>query len=143
MIGNGVGLPPGTNRSYVSVYSPFQVWRRRASAASRPACRPSSSWGATSTRPFVDIPPGGIGQIELDLEGTIEGRRYGLDMPVQPFASTDQVEVKVEVAGVDDVVSREATVDGQRRHVGHHARSRPVAVGDGARRLTATTDAVP
>jgi hypothetical protein len=61
---------------------------------------------------FVDIPPGQSVEIALDLSGTVEGRTYSLDLPVQPFATTDQAEVSVEVAGVDEVRSPGATVDG-------------------------------
>jgi hypothetical protein len=61
---------------------------------------------------FVDIPPGGTVEIELDLSGTIEGRRYQLDVPVQPFATVDTLDVALEVVGVTPVVSGEATVAG-------------------------------
>ncbi len=111
VIGNGVGLPRGTNRSFVSIYSPFQVSEARLGGQPI-GVQAELELGRNVYSTFVDIPPGGSVEIALDLEGTIEGRRYELAMPVQPFASTDQVEVAVEVVGVDDVVSREATVDG-------------------------------
>jgi Protein of unknown function (DUF4012) len=113
VIGNGIGLPFGTNRSFVSIYSPFSLSAARVGG--QPAALQSEvelERNVYST--FVDIPPGGTVDIELDLTGTIEGRRYRLDLPVQPFATTDQVEVSVEVAGGGDgtIVSPDATVEG-------------------------------
>ena len=70
---------------------------------------------------FVDIPPGGTVDLEVDLSGAIEGRRYVLDLPVQPFAKPDEASVHVEVAGAS-AVSREADGRRQRGHVERHAR---------------------
>ena len=61
---------------------------------------------------FVDIPHGGSVQIELDLVGTITGRRYRLDLPAQPFVDPDDVAVAVTVEGGATAASREAQVDG-------------------------------
>ena len=77
---------------------------------------------------FVDIPPGGTVDIEVDLSGSIEGRRYVLDLPAQPFAKPDEASVHVEVAGAS-AVSREADVDGNvATWSGTLDRSRRVAV---------------
>jgi hypothetical protein len=61
---------------------------------------------------FVDIPPGGTVDIELDLTGTVEGRRYQLELPVQPFVVPDEIAVDVEVVGGTPVAGGEATVEG-------------------------------
>jgi hypothetical protein len=111
VIGNGVGLPRGTNRSFVSIYSPFQLEAARVGGGPA-ALQAEIEAGRNVYSTFVDIPPGGTVEIELDLSGTIEGRRYQLDVPVQPFATADTIDVAVEVVGATPVVSGEATVRG-------------------------------
>ncbi|HEY3000455.1 MAG TPA: DUF4012 domain-containing protein [Acidimicrobiales bacterium] len=99
VIGNAVGLPVGSNRSFVSVYSLFDL------DAARMGGQPASMQSETELdrhvySTFVDIPPGGTADIELDLSGTLErSHTYRLDIPAQPFASPDQVAVNVTVAG--------------------------------------------
>jgi len=111
VIGNAIGLPRGTNRSYVSIYSPFTLAESRVGGQPAPL-QAETELGRNVYSTFVDIPPGGTVEIELDLTGTVEGRRYELDLPVQPFATADEIAVRVEVAGGGPVTSREATVEG-------------------------------
>jgi Protein of unknown function (DUF4012) len=112
VIGNAVGLPRGTNRSFVSLYSPFDLTEARVGG--RPAeLQAEVELGRNVYSAFVDIPPGESVVIELDLAGSIEGRRYELDLPVQPFATPDDIAVTVEVAGDGPVASRQATVEGR------------------------------
>lgn len=100
--GNAVGLPPGTNRSYVSMYSPFQLDQARIGGKQQAVqSETEMGWHVYST--FVDIPAGRSVVIELDLSGTRQGRRYHLDLPVQPFATADKIEVHVTVAGARSV----------------------------------------
>lgn len=111
VIGNAVGLPTGTNRSFVSIYSPFDL------EASRVGGQPVSlqsevELGRNVYSTFVDIPPGGTVDIELDLTGTVEGRRYQLDLPVQAFATVDEISVNVEVPGGVPIASRDAAIEG-------------------------------
>ena len=110
VLGNAVGLPRGTNRSFVSIYSPFAL--EAARVGGQPAALQAEvELGRNVYSTFVDIPPGGAVDIEVDLSGTIEGRRYTLDIPVQPFAKPDEATVTVEV--VDGIAaSREADVEG-------------------------------
>ena len=111
VIGNAVGLPPGTNRSYVSLYSPFAL--EAARVGGEPVSLQSElELGRNVYSLFVDIPPGGTVDIELDLTGTVEGRRYQLELPVQPFVVPDEIAVDVEVVGGTPVASGEATVEG-------------------------------
>ena len=110
MMGNAVNLPRGSNRSFVSIYSPFVL--EAARIGGQPAALQAEvEVGRNVYSTFVDIPPGGTVDIEVDLSGSIEGRRYVLDLPVQPFAKPDEASVRVEVAG-SPAVSREAEVDG-------------------------------
>lgn len=110
MLGNSVGLPRGTNRSFVSIYSPFAL--EGARIGGQPAALQSEvELGYNVYSTFVDIPSGGQAVIELDLSGSIEGRRYELLFPPQPFATPDQASVRVEVVGAS-AASRDAEVDG-------------------------------
>jgi hypothetical protein len=115
VIGNSVGLPWGTNRSFVSMYSPFAL--EAARIGGQPAgMQAEREVGRNVYSTFVDIPPGGTVELELDLSGTIEGRRYELDLPVQPFGSPDEIAVNVEVVGTTPVVRGDATVEGNVVH---------------------------
>ncbi|HEX6570072.1 MAG TPA: DUF4012 domain-containing protein [Acidimicrobiales bacterium] len=110
VIGNTVGLPKGTNRSYVSIYSPFDLQGSRVGG--QPASLQAEvELGRNVYSTFVDIPPGGSIDIELDLAGSLDGRRYELALPVQPFVTPDEIAVSVEVAGGGPVVSRQAEVE--------------------------------
>jgi hypothetical protein len=110
VLGNAVGLPRGTNRSYVSIYSPFGL--EAARIGGQPVhLQAEVELGRNVYSTFVDIPPGSAVDIEVDLSGAIQGRRYVLDIPVQPFAKPDEATVTVEVAGAT-AASREADVDG-------------------------------
>jgi hypothetical protein len=111
VIGNAVGLPRGTNRSFVSIYSPFQLDEARVRGGPAPL-QAEVEAGRNVYSTFVDIPPQSTVEIELDLRGRIEGRRYQLDVPVQPFATADTMAVSVEVVGATPVVTGEATVEG-------------------------------
>jgi Protein of unknown function (DUF4012) len=111
VIGNAVGLPTGTNRSFVSIYSPFAL--KEARIGGQPAPMQSEvELGRNVYSTFVDIPPGESVEIALDVAGTLEGRRYQLDLPVQPAVTPDELSVSVDVAGGGTVASRQATVDG-------------------------------
>jgi Protein of unknown function (DUF4012) len=111
VIGNVVpGLPRGTNRSYVSIYSPFEL--EGARLRGQPVTMQSEiELGRNVYSAFVDIAPGETVDIELDLAGSLEGRRYELDLPVQPFVTADEIAVSVEVAGGGEIASRQASID--------------------------------
>ena len=75
VIGNRVGLPDGTSRLYVSFYSPLGAdgvtRRRRADRASTVGT--GAGWNVYSG--FVDIPPGGTVDVEVQLAGVVQSRR--------------------------------------------------------------------
>lgn len=111
VIGNDVGLPEGTNRSYVSIYSPFSMEAARIGGQAA-GLQAEVELGRNVYSTFVDIPPGGTVDIELDLVGTIEGSTYELELPVQPAVQPDEAVVEIEVVGDRPVESDEATVEG-------------------------------
>jgi Protein of unknown function (DUF4012) len=107
VIGNGIGLPRGTNRSFVSIYSPYQMSAARVDG--RPAALQSEvelDRNVYST--FVTIPPGGTVTVEVDLAGTLDGGRYELVLAPEGVVEVDQARVAVEVAGGADPVGNEA-----------------------------------
>jgi hypothetical protein len=55
---------------------------------------------------FVDIPPGGSVQLQLDLAGVVEGP-YRFNAPVQPFANADRLTVTVDRPEGGPVASRQ------------------------------------
>lgn len=110
VIGNAIGLPTGTNRSFVSIYSPFELEGSRVNG--QPVGVQSEvelNRNVYST--FVDIPPGQSVDIELDLAGSVDGRHYRLDLPVQPSVRPDEVAVTVTAEGTT-LASRSAIVEG-------------------------------
>jgi hypothetical protein len=107
VIGNAIGLPWGTNRSFLSIYSPYQM------AAGRIDGQPAALQSEIETdrnvySTFVSIPPGGTVTVEVDLTGTLEGRRYELVLAPQSVVAADQANVAVEVAEGPDPVGDEA-----------------------------------
>ena len=111
VIGNLVGLPRGTNRSFVSIYSPFDLAASRVGGQPAPVqSEREAAYHVYST--FVDIPPGASVDIELDLTGSLEGRDYRLELPAQPFATADAMAVTVQTTGGEEIVSRQAEVAG-------------------------------
>ena len=111
VIGNSVGLPWGTNRSYVSMYSPFSLEAARIDGQPT-SMQAEVELGRNVYSAFVDIPPGGTVEIELDLRGRVEGRRYELELPVQPFVTPDEAAVNVEVIGATPVADDDVTIEG-------------------------------
>jgi hypothetical protein len=106
VMGNAVGLPKGSNRSFVSLYSPYELAGARI-GGQEAAMQSETELSRHVYSTFVDIPPGGAVDIELDLQGTLEGRRYSLVMPVQPFSTPDQAAVSVTVGGGGPVAASE------------------------------------
>ncbi len=105
VIGNAVGLPWGTNRSFVSMYSPFELVAARRDGAPV-AVQAETELGRNVYSTFVDIPPGGSVQLQLDLAGVVEGP-YRFNAPVQPFANADRLTVTVDRPDGGPVASRQ------------------------------------
>jgi len=99
---NDQGLPRGTNRTWVSVYSPLALREARLDGS-----RVGVEYGrelAGAEGPgygvyggFFTIPPGGSITLELDLEGTVAPGAYRLRLPVQPLVNPDEVHLDVSL----------------------------------------------
>lgn len=92
---NDRGLPPGTNRTWVSWYSPLGLREARLDGTVVPVERQQElGWSVYST--YVEIPPGGEARIELVLSGDVApGDGYRLVVPHQPLVHPDEVVVTV------------------------------------------------
>jgi hypothetical protein len=107
---NDRGLPRGTNRSFVSFYTPLGL--REARLNGEPigveAQRELGWWVYSS---FVEIPSGGELTLELDLAGDLEpSDTYRLATASQPTVNADAVRVRVEPLGAGRVTSTDGLV---------------------------------
>ena len=93
--GNPFGLPPGTNRQYVSVYSPWDFSLAEIDGRSvGMEVERELGWNVYST--YVDIPPGEEVVVRLGFAGTLpEGADYGLTLRSPPLVLPDVVRVDV------------------------------------------------
>jgi len=109
-------LPVGTNRSFVSIYSPYDLSAARINGQPA-AMEPGRELGLNVYSTFVDIPAGGTVTIELDVAGTWTEDTYGIDVPPEPMARPDLVEVNLTVAGEAPVSARGAGTQLEERRV--------------------------
>jgi hypothetical protein len=97
----GEDLPPGTNRTHLSLYSPFTL--EGADLDGQPLdLRAEVERDRYAYSLFLDIPPdGGARVVTLRLRGSIpvDGDGYRLDVAGQPLVTPDDVSVTVESAG--------------------------------------------
>lgn len=86
----GSGLPSGTNRTWLSVYTPFGLTRAtRDGVALSLSSTPELGVNAYST--YVNIPPGATLNVTLDLAGVVPaGRSYNLVVRRQPMVNAGQ-----------------------------------------------------
>ncbi len=100
LIGNAVGLPPGTSRMYVSVYSPLLL--KGSTLDGRPLSVDSGTEqgrGVYST--YVDVAAGATSTLALDLAGEVPTDvPYHLDLHRQPSAAADDVAVSLVRSGI-------------------------------------------
>ena len=99
VIGNAATppLPKGSNKLYLSVYTPWRLSGARVDGRSAPI----EAGGERRRRvysAFLTIPPGGSTTVELELGGQLETRgAYRLDLHRQPFLAPDSVTTSLEV----------------------------------------------
>jgi len=96
--GNPFGLPPGTNRMYLSVYSPWSL--TAAELDGQPTgMEPSTELGWNVYSRFVEIPAGEEVVLRLALAGEIPSDEpYELVLRSQPLAFPDVTRVDVRTA---------------------------------------------
>jgi len=108
--GNPFGLPPGTNRMYLSIYSPWALTSAELDGAPT-GMEPSTELGWRVYSRYVEIPAGGEVVLQLGFAGVLPvGEPYELALRSQPLALPDVVRVDVR------------TSDGDTLHSSHRAR---------------------
>jgi hypothetical protein len=116
IIGNNVGLPWGTNRSFVSIYNNRYYSLDAARINGQPvALQAERELDRDVYSTFVDIPPGGTVTIELELRGSAADY-YPLTLAQQPLVNPEQAQVSITVGGdqpieVED--DQDVTVEGR------------------------------
>lgn len=112
LVGNNIGLPRGTNRSFVSVYTRWLLDEARINGepASMESGRELDRYVYSK---FVDIPPQSEIVIELDVSGPLDMVFYSLNLYPAPLISPEQARVNVAVVGAEGEALRFETGDGE------------------------------
>ncbi len=100
---NDQGLPPGTNRLYLSVYSPLQL--ESATLDGKPYALETNGelgWRVYST--FVEMAAGTHTQVTLNLSGQLTPGPYSLTIAPQPVVQPDDVTVRVTAPDSTDII---------------------------------------
>ena len=101
LIGNALvpPLPSGTNRTYVSVYTPWGLTAARLDG-SPTTVESAAELDRRVYSTYLDLPPGGEVTLELDLSGSRPARAtYAIDLHAQPQVNPEEAEVVVAAAG--------------------------------------------
>jgi hypothetical protein len=98
---SGSGLPPGTNYAWLSVYSPLALTSATVDGKAVPLPGSIPELGVRAYSLFVTTPARSASTVKLTFSGDIDpGSSYGLDLRLQPLASTPSLSVSVTpVAG--------------------------------------------
>lgn len=96
MIGNrDQMLPTGTNRMYLSFYSPFALSTSRIDGVDVPF-ESQRELGFRVYSHYLSVPPGGTVTVELDLAGSLDSNRdYRLAVGMQPTVTPDAVRLTI------------------------------------------------
>ena len=94
-VGNLVGLPAGTNRMFLTMYTKLPV--TDATVDGKPlALSTQTEQGWNTSSAYVDIPPGQRAVVTLTVAGTYDPRRpYRFVAVPQPSAQADTIRVRV------------------------------------------------
>ncbi len=94
----GSGLPPGTNRTWMSVYSPLALTDSTVDGRPMPLV-PNDELGVHAYSTHINIPPGGTSTVVLHLHGTVSAAHsYVLSVRQQPMIIPDRDDVVVSAA---------------------------------------------
>ena len=92
---NDQGLPPGTNRVFLTWYSPLALREARLDGARIPLER-QRELGSVAYSAYVDLAPGQTRALDLVLAGDLApGSTYRLRLPAQPLVADDELVVTV------------------------------------------------
>lgn len=102
VIGNIVGLPVGTNRTLLDVYTALDVESVHLDGEQLPV-RTLSELGYTAYRPLIEIPSGETVVLELELAGNVGPGDYQLAFRPQALPNQDQLSFGATTTGGDDI----------------------------------------
>lgn len=92
---NDQGLPRGTNRLAVTVYSPHALVDARLDGVET-GMQVIPEFGLNSFNKVLDIGPGETVELEIDVAGQLDvAGRYRLVVPVQPTANPDRIRLRL------------------------------------------------
>lgn len=99
---NDQGLPFGTNRVWLSMYTPLgldeaRLDGRRIGVEFNREFPLGDSPGAAVYGGFFTVPPGATLTLEFDVAGSVEPGTYRLELPRQPVVNPDDVHVEVSL----------------------------------------------
>ena len=104
VIGNLVGLPKGTNRTLLSVYSPLAVMNVQIDGKSVEVTGGAEKGWGTSTM-IVDLGPGESRTVNVTLAGAIAADKYQFLWRPQPLTRPDSLALSVRTAKGDPVAA--------------------------------------
>ncbi|HEY4332812.1 MAG TPA: DUF4012 domain-containing protein, partial [Ilumatobacteraceae bacterium] len=107
VIGNSLGLAPGTNRTLLTVYTPLTVTGATIDGVTV-TTTPGTELGWQTTTLQIDLAPGQTRVVHLTMAGTVSTHAYSFVWRPQPMAHDDQLSVSVTSADG----SRRATFNG-------------------------------
>jgi hypothetical protein len=115
VIGSAADRPPpsGTNRTYLSVYTPWEA--TGVTVDGKPAALERQvERGYKAYSLFLDVPPeGGTRTVTLELDGAVPaGDHYRLVLGTQPLVTPDRFDLALDVAGEHEVTIRNRQVPG-------------------------------
>lgn len=96
---NDQGLPFGTNRVYLSFYSPLGLREAKVGGQQAPV-EFQHELGYSVYSRYFDLAPGATVELELSLFGQIDpGSTYRLGIGTQPLVNRDEVDVRLQPTG--------------------------------------------
>ncbi len=114
---NGQGLPTGTNRTYLSFYTPLQLVSSAVDGTRQPF-ESQLEFGFHVYSQYLTVGPGQTLTVKIDLSGVVAaGLDYRLGIGVQPMVNPDQLQVTVTPSSawrVADSTGLYAELDGSR-----------------------------
>ena len=107
VIGNQVGLPAGTNRTWVSVYTVMAVTDARLDDVSQPV-EVVREHGLLANAVLVELPPGSTRDVEFDLAGPVgaHDRGYRLELRTPPAVRPFSTSVRIVSDDGSEIVER-------------------------------------
>jgi hypothetical protein len=110
VIGNGIGLPDGTSRMNLTIYSALDASDVTVDgAATTTLAGTQGGWSTTTIA--LDLAPGVERTVTLTLRGTLDTDHYRFVWRPQPLVNPDHLTLDVVAAQFDGVLDRTSVID--------------------------------